>query len=70
MIINGDLLRRYPEETITILKGSGSGMTEQKYIEVINQTLKACNVLIFSPVTESGMTVTTPIKTCMAWLVG
>ena len=40
MIINGDLLRRYPEETITILKGSGSGMTEQKYIEVINQTLK------------------------------
>ena len=70
MSINEDLIRRYPELKIKILTGSDSGTTKKEYFEDINLTLQACIIFIFSPVIQSGVDITIPMKMVYGVLSG
>ena len=39
-----------------------SGMTKKEYLEDINKTLESTNVFIHSPVIESGVDISIPVK--------
>ena len=61
MSLNDDIRKRHPELKIYMITRKDSGITKTPY-EAINKTLEDCNVFIFSPVIESGVDITIPMK--------
>jgi hypothetical protein len=56
------LADRYPELKIVKLTGLDSGETKRQIFENINVTLGDANVFIYSPVVESGVDITVPVR--------
>ena len=57
-----ELKEKYPHFQIKRLVGLDSGGTKRSYLEDINRTLETANVFIYSPVIESGVDITIPVK--------
>ena len=62
MSLNDDIMNKHPKLKIKMLTGTDSGITKKDFFEDINTTLELCNVFIFSPVIESGVDITIPMK--------
>ena len=56
------LKERYPHLNIKPLIGSDSGETKRQALEDINETLEDANVVLYSPVIESGVDITVNVK--------
>jgi hypothetical protein len=57
-----DLKTRFPHLTVKRLVGLDSGETKKQMLEDINASLEAVNVFLYSPVIESGVDITIPVK--------
>ena len=62
MSLNDNIMKKDPELKIKMLTGTHSGITKTVYFEDIKNTLEPCDVFIFSPVIESGVDITIPMK--------
>ena len=62
MSLNDDITQKHPKLKINMLTGPDSRITKKAYFEDINKKLEMCNVFKFSPVIESGVDITIPIK--------
>ena len=60
--IEEDLGGRFPYLKVKRLIGIDSGMTKKEYLEDINKTLESTNVFLHSPVIESGVDISIPVK--------
>jgi len=60
--LESDLQTRFPELKVKRLIGIDSGQTKKQFLEDINESLKDTNVFIYSPVIESGVDITIPVK--------
>jgi hypothetical protein len=60
--IEEDLKTRFPYLKVKRLIGLDSGLTKKEYFEDINKPLESTNVFIYSPVIESGVDITIPVK--------
>ena len=56
------LQNQYPHLKVMKLVGSDSSMTKKLVFENINETLQDVNIFIYSPVIESGVDITIPVK--------
>lgn len=57
-----DLRTRFPNLKVKRLVGIDSGETKKQFLEDINQSLSDTNVFLYSPVIESGVDITIPVK--------
>jgi hypothetical protein len=57
-----DLQNQYPHLKVMKLVGTDSSMTKKLVFENINETLQDINIFIYSPVIESGVDITIPVK--------
>ena len=57
-----DLRTRFPLLKVKRLIGIDSGGTKKQFLEDINKSLEDTNVFIYSPVIESGVDITIPVK--------
>ena len=57
-----DLRQRFPSICVRRLVGLDSGETKKQFLEDINKSLEEVNVFIYSPVIESGVDITIPVK--------
>ena len=57
-----DLKQRFPHLSVKRLVGLDSGETKKQMLEDINRSLEAVNVFLYSPVIESGVDITIPVK--------
>lgn len=57
-----DLKRRFPDIKVKRLIGIDGGETKKKFLEDINESLADSNVFLYSPVIESGVDITIPVK--------
>jgi len=59
-----------PDLTVRCLVGTDSGETKRTVMEDINETLEGVNIFIYSPVIESGVDITVPVKKVFGVLCG
>jgi len=57
-----DLKKRFSQLVVKRLVGLDSGETKKQFLEDINVSLQGVNVFIYSPVIESGVDITIPVK--------
>ena len=57
-----ELVQKYPHLAIKYLVGTDSGETKRQFMEDVNEALKDINVFLYSPVIESGVDITIPVK--------
>jgi hypothetical protein len=57
-----ELTMKYPDIRVKKLVGTDDGDTKKEFLEDINKTLEDANVFIYSPVIESGVDITVPVK--------
>ena len=57
-----DLKTRFPDLKVKRLIGIDGGETKKQFLEDINQSLADTNVFLYSPVIESGVDITVPVK--------
>jgi hypothetical protein len=60
--LRGWLAESFPELRIVKLTGQDSSETKRRIFENINETLGEANVFIYSPVVESGVDITVPVR--------
>jgi hypothetical protein len=65
-----EIRSRKPELSVRCLTGGDSGETKRQLMENINESLRGVNVFIYSPVIESGVDITIPIKKVFGILCG
>ena len=70
MSLMGDLREKFPQLVVESLVGTDSGETKRRYMEDINETLSKVNVFLYSPVIESGVDITIPVKKVYGTLCG
>jgi len=57
-----EIKEKHPYLKVQRLVGTDSGETKRQFMENINETLQDANVFIYSPVIESGVDITLPVK--------
>ncbi len=57
-----EIREEFPHLAVKKLVGQDGGETKREFFEDINQTLADTNVFLYSPVIESGVDITVPIK--------
>ena len=57
-----ELSQKHPHLVVRSLVGTDSGETKRHFMEDVNEALKYVNVFIYSPVIESGVDITIPVK--------
>jgi hypothetical protein len=57
-----EIKEKHPYLKVQRLVGTDSGESKRQFMENINETLQDANVFIYSPVIESGVDITLPVK--------
>jgi hypothetical protein len=57
-----ELQEKHPQLVVKCLVGTDSGETKRQFMEDVNEALQHVNVFIYSPVIESGVDITIPVK--------
>ena len=57
-----ELQEKFPLLAVKCLVGTDSGETKRQFMEDVNEALKDINVFLYSPVIESGVDITIPVK--------
>jgi hypothetical protein len=60
--LEAELKEQHPRLKVHRLVGTDSGETKKQFMENINETLSDVNVFLYSPVIESGVDITIPVK--------
>ena len=61
-LLSQELQNDFPHLTVKKLTGQDGGETKKDFFQDINETLSDANVFLYSPVIESGVDITIPIK--------
>ena len=68
--LQAEISQKRPHLKALSLVGTDGGETKRRFMENINETLQDVNVFLYSPVIESGVDITVPVKKVFGVLCG